>query len=146
MKRHESLMQLSREHHDGLIAAQLLKKGAANYKGMPSGFEGKLKYIVNFFYEHLIPHFKDEEEKLFPIIINKETEIDKLVDELLLEHKEIEKHIKTVEEKKHSEETLNELGMLLDNHIRKEERQLFELIQEKFNEEELEKIKKVLLK
>lgn len=144
MRRHESLMPLSREHHDGLIAAQLIKKGAANYKGMPTDFKGKSEYIVQFYYQHLIPHFEDEEERLFPLISNIENEIDFLIEEIIREHVEIKNYIKAVEENNHTEETLNELGTLLENHIRKEERILFELIQNKLTEDKLQKIKKVL--
>lgn len=145
MKRHESLIKLSREHHDGLLASQILKKGAAEYKGMPSDFSGKSKYIVEFYYKHLIPHFKNEEENLFPAVKDVDVQIDKLIIELIQEHTQITDYIKSVEKNNHSEETLNELGTLLDKHIRKEERELFELIQNKLNETELEKIKKNII-
>lgn len=144
MKRHKSLIKLSREHHDGLIAAQLLKKGAAEYKGMPSDFKGKSEYIIEFYKNHLIPHFKNEEEKLFPSVKNFDSVIDKLILELISEHKLITEYIMTVEKNNHSEETLNELGDLLDKHIRKEERELFELIQSRYSKHELEKINKIL--
>ena len=41
MKRHEALAPLSREHHGTLILAQLLKKGAPVYKGLPDTDTGK---------------------------------------------------------------------------------------------------------
>lgn len=144
MKRHESLMLLSREHHDGLIAAQLMKKGAANYKGMPTDFKGKSEYIVQFYHQYLIPHFQNEEDKLFPLVKEIDKNIDSLIVEIIQEHKLIKNYIKAVEENKHTEETLDELGKLLDNHIRKEERILFELIQNKCTESELENIKSIL--
>lgn len=146
MKRHESLIKLSQDHHDGLIAAQLLKRGAADYKGMPSDFKGKSEYIVEFYNKHLIPHFKNEEEKLFPAVENDDVQIKKLIKELVLEHKQITDYIKSIEKNNHTEETLNKLGTLLDKHIRKEERELFELIQNKLNETELENIKIILSK
>lgn len=146
MKRHESLIKLSQDHHDGLIAAQLLKRGAADYKGMPSDFKGKSEYIVEFYNKHLIPHFKNEEEKLFPAVENDDVQIKKLIKELVLEHKQITDYIKSIEKNNHTEETLNKLGTLLDIHIRKEERELFELIQNKLSETELEKIKITLSK
>lgn len=144
MRRHESLMPLSRDHHDGLIAAQLLKKGAAKYKGMPEDFEGKSKYIVDFYYNHLVPHFEDEEEKLFPLIKSIDVEIDSMLNEIIQEHNLIKNHIKAVEENTHTIESLDKLGNLLDSHIRKEERILFELIQDKCSSQLLDKIKIVL--
>ena len=49
MKRHESLAPLSREHHEGLILAQLLKKGAPAYRGLPTDLAGKLSYAREMF-------------------------------------------------------------------------------------------------
>ena len=69
MKRHESLAPLSREHHAALLLAQLLKKNAAAYKGMPADTPGKILYAAEFYSSHLIAHFDDEEkvfEKLWP--------------------------------------------------------------------------------
>jgi iron-sulfur cluster repair protein YtfE (RIC family) len=137
-------MPLSREHHDGLIAAQLLKKGAADYKGMPTDFKGKSEYIVQFYYSHLIPHFQNEEDKLFPQVKGIDKNIDSLIIEIIQEHNLIKNYIKAVEENNHTEETLDQLGKLLDDHIRKEERVLFELIQNKCSESELEKIESIL--
>ena len=137
-------MLLSREHHDGLIAAQLIKKGAPDYKGMPTDFKGKSEYIVQFYYSHLVPHFQNEEDKLFPLVKDIDENIDSLIIEIIQEHNLIKNYIKTVEGNNHTEETLDQLGKLLDNHIRKEERVLFELIQNKCNETELAKIKNIL--
>ena len=137
-------MLLSREHHDGLIAAQLIKKGAPDYKGMPTDFKGKSEYIVQFYYSHLVPHFQNEEDKLFPLVKDIDENIDSLIIEIIQEHNLIKNYIKTVEENNHTEETLDQLGKLLDNHIRKEERVLFELIQNKCSETELAKIKNIL--
>ena len=144
MKRHESLMLLSREHHEGLIAAQLIKKGAADYKGMATDFKGKSEYIVQFYYSHLVPHFQNEENKLFPHVKEIDKNIDSLIIEIIQEHNRIKNYINTGEENNHTEETLDQLGNLLDDHIRKEERVLFELIQNECSESELEKIKNIL--
>lgn len=144
MKRHKSLVKLSRDHHNGLIAAQLMKKDAADYKGMPTDFEGKSEYIVEFYYNHLVPHFKEEESILFPFIQGKDAEINTLVNELKQEHIQIKMYIKAVEENKHDLSLLDELGNLLENHIRKEERILFQRIQEMFGENDLQRLNEIL--
>ena len=57
IKRHKALQPLSRDHHQGLILAQILKKGAPQYKGMPSTIEGKKEYAIAFSESELKQHF-----------------------------------------------------------------------------------------
>jgi hemerythrin len=132
MKRHPVLVPLSRQHHDTLILAQLIKKGAPDYRGMPTTLEGKKEAVVNHFHSHLVNHFKQEEE-LFAKLKNRFSEIDKLIAQLIPEHRRIESLIGQISNQSSPEEKLNELGLLLESHIRKEERQLFELIPQRFN-------------
>ncbi len=67
MKRHPALYPLSHDHHQGLILAQQLKKGAPQYKGMPSTLEEKKNYTISFYNNELKKHFYDEEKILFPL-------------------------------------------------------------------------------
>ncbi len=90
MKRHPALYTLSHDHHQGLILAQQLKKGAPQYKGMPSTPEDKKDYTLRFYNSELIKHFTDEEEILFPAVKNKNAEVDKLVSEIISEHRKME--------------------------------------------------------
>ncbi|MBU2493893.1 MAG: hemerythrin domain-containing protein [Bacteroidetes bacterium] len=144
MRRHESLITLSREHHEGLIIAQLIKKDAPVYFGLPSDVTGKSDYVVKFYYNNLKYHFEIEEEKLFPLVNNVDIKISSVIKELIEEHKQIINFILTLKENKHDELLLNDLGVLLEKHIRKEERVLFEMLQNKLNEDQLQKIKNVL--
>ncbi|MEO7264876.1 MAG: hypothetical protein ABIW38_08185, partial [Ferruginibacter sp.] len=64
MKRHPSLISLSREHHGALILARLLQKNAPAYKGLPSDSNGKAVYALQFYKDELIQHFLQEEKVL----------------------------------------------------------------------------------
>ena len=140
MKRHLALYKLSHDHHQGLILAQQLKKGAPHYKGMPSTLEGKKDYTLSFYNDELVQHFKNEEEILFPFVKNKNSDLDKMISEIISEHRKIKTLVSELEKAKHLEDVLDELGKLLEKHIRKEERELFILIEKILSEEELREI------
>jgi hypothetical protein len=61
-RRHESLIPLSREHHDALLLAWRLRTGDLS-KREP---ELRAKHVSAFFEYRLINHLQLEEELLFP--------------------------------------------------------------------------------
>jgi hemerythrin-like domain-containing protein len=137
MKRHPSLYTLSHDHHQGLILAQQLKKGAPQYKGMPSTLGDKKDYTISFYKTELVQHFQDEEMILFPAAKNKNDELDRMFAEIIAEHRKMESLIKDLEKTDQLENVLDELGWLLEKHIRKEERELFMEIEKVLTDEEL---------
>lgn len=137
MKRHPSLYTLSHDHHQGLILAQQLKKGAPQYKGMPSSLEDKKEYTLQFYKSELVKHFKNEEVILFPAVKNKNDELDKQIDEIISEHRKMELLVKDLETTQQLENILDEFGWLLEKHIRKEERELFVEIEKVLSDDEL---------
>ena len=137
MRRHKALRSLSQEHHHGLMLAQLIKAGSPVYKGLPTTIIDKKLYTIKFFEEKLIPHFKKEEEVLFPLTINKNAVLKKLIIDLIDQHKEIYSLMNNLKNSSEPEIVLDELGKSLENHIRIEERELFQMVQEVLSEEEL---------
>ena len=137
LKRDKALHILSHDHHHGLILSQLIKKGSPQYKNLPDTTEGKKDYTIRFYNDELIKHFEDEEKILFPVVKGKDDEIDNLFEEIKTEHKIIKQLIIKLELDEHVEDTLAELGHILESHIRKEERTLFGKIQEVLTEDEL---------
>ena len=140
MKRNPALYTLSHDHHQGLILAQQLKKGAPQYKGMPSTLEDKKEYTLSFYKTELVKHFQDEEEILFPSVRNKNDELDRKIAEIISEHRKMESLINDLEETDQLQNVLDELGWLLEKHIRKEERDVFMEIENVLTEEELQVI------
>ncbi|MFO7447337.1 MAG: hemerythrin domain-containing protein [Ignavibacteriaceae bacterium] len=137
MNRHKSLYKLSHDHHHGLKLAQLIKKGAPSFKNLPSTAEGKAAYTLEFYNEHLVPHFHQEENVLYPLVKNKNKKLDDLFAEIFEEHKTISRLINDLKNKEFKEDILYLLGDILNKHIKKEEKELFMLIQETLSGEEL---------
>jgi iron-sulfur cluster repair protein YtfE (RIC family) len=140
MKRHPSLQPLSREHHEVLIVAQLLRKDAPPYKGLPRDAGGRARYALDFYASHMVAHIYSEEKMLFPAISGFSTEIDRLITELQTEHSQIVSLFEQLRLGISPLETMDFLGKLLVMHVRKEERELFELIQRQVPGEVLEKL------
>jgi iron-sulfur cluster repair protein YtfE (RIC family) len=126
LKRHEALQPLSRQHHFGLLFCWKLRKGFAT--GI--AIERMAAYRDWFFQTEIVPHFAEEEAVVFPILKSGHP----LVERALEEHDRLRELFTT---QTGIEASLQELESLLQKHIRFEERQLFEAIQEVATPEEL---------
>lgn len=140
MRRHDSLIKLSKDHHNALIAAQVIKQNSPQYRGMPVDADGKKKYILKFWVDELVPHFSAEEKILIPAITSFNSNTDKLSQRVLDEHMMLVQIILELENDTDVERTLNNFGTALENHIRFEEREWFVQIQETIPEEILKEI------
>ncbi len=134
MKRHPALAHLSREHHGALILARLLQNNAPAYKGLPADTKGKAEYAVKFYNEELIKHF-EEEEKVLQLVKGNNAQLDVLVEAIFREHQELHAAFKSINNHQNFTMHLDDLGKALEVHVRKEERELFPLIQETCSEE-----------
>jgi len=132
LKRHQALKPLSRQHHLGLLFSWKIRKG---YKENVS--IDRLKAYANWFFTHEIkPHFKLEEDHIFPILDVQHP----LIVRALKEHEQIVQLFLDDDEPQNS---LRILEAKLEAHIRFEERILFTEIQEVATIEELEKIEEI---
>lgn len=143
MKRHPVLIPLSREHHETLILARLLQKGAPEYKGLPTDNAGKADYANSHYKNELIQHFRSE-ESILPLIKGLNPEINNMVQDILDEHQELHRYFQTLYDQDNLTDHLDRLGKALETHVRKEERQFFPLIQEHCQEETLKLIERTL--
>ena len=129
MKRHETLVPFSREHHETLILAQLLKKGAPVYKGLPAHKEGKIIYAQALFNEKMRAHFDAEEVMMGKLKSLNNEKLNEMGEDIKNDHRII-----TVMFEKLSpasmEDELDLLGKKVEEHIRKEERILFPFIEQ----------------
>jgi len=142
MKRHKALQRLSSEHHIGLVWALQLKKAAKQ--------EDKTKQseiadgFLQFWESELQEHFVKEEEYLFPVYYHCSGEITPSVTETLHQHIIIRSAVFRLQEEAKSgnvpPERLLEISDLLNQHVRFEERKLFEEIQEKCASAVLDKL------
>ncbi|MCM4154722.1 hemerythrin domain-containing protein [Gramella sp. AN32] len=132
LKRHEALKPLSRQHHFGLLFSWKLRKGFAGNISV-----NRLKAYADWFFVHEIePHFKLEEDHIFPILGVR----DALIVRALKEHRRIERLFHDQDNPKNSLSLLEEE---LEAHIRFEERVLFAEIQKVATQQELKKIEEI---
>ncbi len=143
MKRHPSLAHLSRDHHGALILARLLQKDAPAYKGLPADTAGKAAYAIDFYKKELIKHF-DAEEKAFSLVMGIKANLDVLLQTIFDEHQQLHQSFNNIVPATATPVELDETGKALEKHVRKEERELFPLIESTCTEELLSSIEKYL--
>ncbi|MEI6087398.1 MAG: hemerythrin domain-containing protein [Bacteroidota bacterium] len=132
--RHATLQPLSRQHHQGLLASLLLEKGLKKNASLKEMRD----FIIQFWEEELRLHFEKEDVLFLPLAYKYPQLLDGLT-QLKNEHQEIRMIIQKLNNEARSEqfETIASFANLLEKHIRFEERQLFNSIQETLPEDEL---------
>jgi len=122
IKRNAAIAELSKDHHAALLLIWNIRKGLKN----PIEPERISKYVIQFYENDLVNHFKEEEGLLFihldsnaPLRIQAEDE-----------HKQIHLMIEGVRNNPGDKKQLETFATALEKHIRFEERVLFNHLQE----------------
>lgn len=123
MKRHAALLQLSREHHQALKLSRLAR--FASDSGHALAIAEAAEKIVEAFPNELEPHFQVEENDLLPALVA--AGASALVERTLAEHAELRDLNRRLVEA--DSESLARFATLLHDHVRFEERELFETAQ-----------------
>ena len=121
MKRDPALIPLSHDHHHALAAARRLRLAA---DGIDAQAESET--FLRFFTEDSVRHFREEEERLFPLVVD-HAEAQPLVAKALLEHQQL--HAMAARLASGEMAPMRDLAVLLEGHVRFEERELFPLIE-----------------
>ncbi len=143
MRRHTSLIQLSREHHGSLILSRLIQADAPPYKGLPTGIPEKAAYAISYFRDEIQHHFSDE-EKIVPILKGVNKDLDQLLQDMCDEHLELGRLFDSISGTKDLATHLDHTGKILEDHIRKEERIIFPMIEQSCSEDVLNLVAKTL--
>jgi iron-sulfur cluster repair protein YtfE (RIC family) len=135
-RRHDSLIPLSREHHYGLLACLRIHRGLPKHGEDLSWLTQRAKKTLLFFDADLTPHFKAEEEILFPTMRHFPGAAD-LVTGLISDHRTLQELVQRLREVEGLElaSILREFADTLHNHIRREERELFPMYEEQVTPE-----------
>ena len=123
------MIPLSHEHKSLLFVCRYLKKDAAPYEGYPLETSAKMDYMVKVFQEVMVPHIQ-KEDHLFEQCRGFFPEMDAMLDELLDEHRVISGMYSALVDSKDLVTDMDTLACNLEAHIRKEERVVFEKMQE----------------
>ena len=133
MKRHVSLVPLSRDHHDGLVLAQRLILGRPTNPraDWPIARAEQVGRLLAFFETVLRRHFEAEEAHVFPVAMEQTGEVREVARQLIDEHDDMRARIRAFTEDPTTRlgERLTAFGELLKGHIHTEERVLFERMQ-----------------
>jgi hemerythrin-like domain-containing protein len=121
VKRHRALQPLSRDHHVALVAAQRLRRAM-------DGDAARDEFLA-FWREHGARHFQVEEEVLLPAAAGWADPGAECVVRMLVDHVRIRAAAQRLGREPQPLEALHELGMMLERHVRLEEREVFPLIE-----------------
>ncbi|ULQ51792.1 hemerythrin domain-containing protein [Flavihumibacter fluvii] len=121
IKRHQSLVSFSKDHHFGLLLVWKIRQGL----NKPVSPDRISDYVLYFFKEDLEKHFKAEEELLF----GKLPPEDILRQQAEAEHRELCSLIARLTVQKQETSLLTQFADALEKHIRFEERELFNHLQ-----------------
>jgi len=136
MLRDPSLVPLSRQHQHALALCVRLERA------LQTGFAdlGQWQPEVHQHYANEVKfHFAAEEKVLFPAA-RRFPELAALVAELSGDHDRLREYFGRAEQGTMNQGELEAFATLLSEHIRKEERQLFEALQKRMQPEELKSL------
>jgi hemerythrin-like domain-containing protein len=122
MKRLPELRDLSDDHHQGLVLARKAKRAAADQISISETWRD----VELAFKNELAIHFQIEEEYLVGPMQKAGQTL--LSEQLIEEHRQIRALVSPGAPK--TDQTLEQFGLLLENHIRFEERKFFETAQQ----------------
>jgi hemerythrin-like domain-containing protein len=133
MLRDKSLIPLSHQHQRALALCVRIDRA----QPIPvRDIESWQAEIEQHFEQEIKIHFAAEEQSLFPAAYRL-PELTPLVEELVADHAALREWFAQAESRSISAEQLPAFAQRLSQHIRKEERQLFERMQELMTEEDL---------
>jgi len=133
MLRDKNLIPLSHQHQRALALCVRIDRAQPIPDGNLSAWQGEIEQL---FEQEIEIHFLAEEQELFPAA-RRFGELTSLVDELIAEHAALRELFSQAEERRMSAESLAAFAQQLSAHIRKEERRLFEHMQQLMSPEEL---------
>jgi hemerythrin-like domain-containing protein len=135
MLRDKNLVPLSHQHQHALALCVRIGKAFAEVHDTPDVHAWE-REIVQFHDAEMAAHFHAEEKHLFPAAERFE-EMQQLVDELRIEHTLLRRNVERARARQFTVTDLQVFTATLSEHIRKEERQLFESLQQLLTANEL---------
>lgn len=138
MLRDTNLVPLSHQHQHALALCVRIGKNFAEVHDTPDVHRWELE-IVRLFDDEIKQHFEAEQKYVFPEA-DKFEELQQLVDELRIEHTLIRRNVERARARQFTVTDLQVFTATLSEHIRKEERQLFEAMQRLLTPESLTRV------
>lgn len=131
MKRHPALEQLSRDHRAALVVARRLKRAVAE------DAEEARSAFLGYWQGDGREHFREEEEILLPTFAGFADPDLPVVARALIDHVRIRRLAQEVAGRSPSLDLLHTLGARVEQDVRREDKELFPLIERVVPEAEL---------
>jgi hemerythrin-like domain-containing protein len=148
IRRDPRLFPLSHDHHGALAKAReatLAVDGTSPHD--PAALDALAERCAAYFAEHLEPHFKREEKHLLPVTVARFGRDDDLVTRVKEEHAMVRKLTRRLTDPGDKAPMAGRLAawaMTLIDHVRFEEREWFEALQNSLPDKELERLGRLL--
>jgi iron-sulfur cluster repair protein YtfE (RIC family) len=126
-----------------LLLAQLLKKDAPPYRGLPTEPAGKCTYAHTVYRDLLNNHLARDRRLLFPFMAEASDALTGLCRELNQQAEELDFSLANLREDTDAA-TLDTLGRSLELYVRKKERELFQQAQVLLKEAEFQQLSRRL--
>jgi len=143
-KRHTAFIGLSHDHHHTLALALRLRQGerALLTDGWTHDPVEQIQRVQHFFEADLRPHFAAEEQILFPLVERSMPSLTSVIRALNLQHREVESLVALLRSAGRGDMRglLARMGSLLEDHVRREERELFPACESGLTEESLSRL------
>jgi hypothetical protein len=130
MKRSPALISLSHDHHHALDVARRLRRAG------PQDLDAALSYLHEFWEPRGRRHFEIEEQIILGAVPDTDAGWAEACRRVLAEHDRIRERVGSVD----GADAAHELGRMLHDHVRFEERTLFALLEARLPEQELERL------
>ena len=136
MLRDKNLVPLSRQHQHALALCVRIDRAYQAEEVDSSAWQAE---ITQLWEQEVSVHFAAEETFVFPAAIRFD-ELRELVSDLIEDHRKLREIVVRAAEGQLNSESLRDFGQRLSQHIRKEERQLFEGMQKLLGPEEFARL------
>lgn len=137
MKRNKNLIELSRDHHHGLLLGWKIKQGLKKN----TSIDVMADYVKHFSGNALFPHFEEEENQVLSYLDSQDILRKRTIDE----HMEIREAVRIIADSAFCDkDALMNLAHKVEAHIRFEERELFPYIETLLSEEQLDEMGKLI--
>lgn len=142
MLRDKNLIPLSHQHQHALALCVRLDRALLAGDVDPAPWQAEIQQIVE---QEIIIHFAAEEQEVFPVAKG-DPELETIVQELIEEHGVLRALFARAVHRTLDTAGLKAFVATLSQHIRKEERQLFEGLQKRLSSEQMASLGKSLEK
>lgn len=141
MRRDPALVSLSRDHHQALVVAQCLKRATLET------VDAAVERLRAYWERRGADHFAAEEQILLPALAQGARHEHHVVSQVLLDHLVLRHRAAVLLDDGPHDDHLEEaqaLGTALAEHVRREERELFPLIEQALPRDQLDQLAELL--